>query len=233
MNTPSIRLAALAMCVASLSLVGVQAHAGGSGHGGGHHSPKPPKHHPKPPKHPVPDDCGPTDPCDATTKLKFDTLLKVGKTLTQKDTVGGDLTVTASKNGLLVNALGQLGVSTPTSFLEAADIRLGKNESITFTFENAVELINWDFTDLPEMSNVFTLAIDGAAAVEYSLHSFNATTDLIGSKFTFGYKGDSYFIDSLTFQGYCPPVPEPETYGLALAGLLVAGVALRRGRKVA
>lgn len=225
MNTPSIRMAAMALFVSSLSLVAVQAHATGGHHGGGHHHPKPPKHHPKPPKH---DDCGPTDPCEATTKLKFDKVLKVGKTFEYKNTVGGDLTVSTLSGALLVNALGQLGVSSKSNLL---DSRVNLGESISFTFDNAVQLIDWNFTDWSKPSNKFTLSIDGGAAQVFSLDNFNATTDLIGSKFTFGYKGDSYFIDSLTFQGYCPPVPEPETYGLALAGLLTAGVALRRRQK--
>src|SRR5690606_21619187 len=138
---------------------------------------------PTPPKH---DDCGPTDPCDATTKLKFDKVLKVGKTFEYKNTVGGDVTVAASNGGLLINALGQLGVSTHGSLLDA---RIGTGESISFTFDNAVQLVDWDFTDLPWYSNNFTLSVDGGAAQVFSLHDFNATTDLVGSKFTFGYKG--------------------------------------------
>ena len=201
-----------ALAAAALSLGAVQAHATG-----GHHHPKPPK----PPKH---DDCGPTDPCEETTKLTFTKLLDAETKIERENTVGGDLTITAN-GGKLVVIGGELGVSSKKSPL---DVRIGSGETVIFTFEEAVELTKWDLDDLWGGSNKFTLSVDGGAAAQFSLDSNGPSTDLIGKVFTFGYKNDSYFIDSLTFKGYCPPVPEPETYGLALAGLLVAGVALRR-----
>lgn len=199
-----------ALAAATLSLAAVQAHATG-----GHHHPKPPKH----------DDCGPVDPCKDTTKLTFSEIIDVETKITYENTVGGDLKIT-STGGSLVIVGGELGVASKKNW----DVRIGKNETVVFTFEDAVELTKWDMDDL--FGGKFTLSVDGGAATQFSLDSHGPATDLIGKVFTFGYKNDSYFIDSLSFKGYCPPVPEPETYGLALAGLLTTAVVLRR-RKAA
>lgn len=207
----SIRQAAAMMVTASaLSLTALSANATG-----GHHTPPP-----KP-------DCGLPSGCNGYTLLKFSTLLSTGTMITRENTVGGTVKITAT-GGVPVIVAGELGVATKKNW----DVRIGSGETITFTFDDQVELAGWDLDDLAFGTNKFTLALDGGLATQFSLKTSSPGTSLIGKVFTFGYKGDSYFIDSLRFNEVCPPaVPEASTYGMALAGLFTLGAFARRRRQ--
>lgn len=167
----------------------------------------------------------------ATTTLTFSQLIDFTSSLSYNNTVGGDLTVTAN-GGKLVIIGGELGVARLKLF--DLDPRLGKNESITFSFEDAVSLSFWDMDDLNlGGSNKFGLAVDGGAIKKFSLDSKNpGALTLTGNSFTFSYAKDSYFIDTLKFSSVTPAVPEPATTAMVLAGLGVAGLIARR-RKTA
>lgn len=163
----------------------------------------------------------------ATTTLTFSQLIDFSSSLSYDNTVGGDLTVTAD-GGKLVIIGGELGVAKLKLF--DLDPRLGKNESITFSFQDAVSLSFWDMDDLNlDGSNKFGLSVDGSAIQQFSLDSKNpGALTLTGNTFTFSYAKDSYFIDTLKFSSVTPAVPEPTTAALVLAGLSVAGVIARR-----
>ncbi|WP_159098817.1 PEP-CTERM sorting domain-containing protein [Aquabacterium olei] len=198
-----MRIASIMLAVSAL-FASVSAHATG-----GH----------KPPVH----DCKP----DCLTTLTFSNLLDKKTTYVYKDTdAGGDATVTAD-SGKLVVVGGELGVATG-GLLGVLDPRLGKGESITVSFAKTVSLLYWDMDDLPLGSNKFSLSVDGATPLLYSLDSHTTAPLLTGKSFKFGYAGDAYFIDSLKF--VCE-VPEPETYALMVAGLLTAGVMRRRQQR--
>lgn len=175
--------------------------------------------------------CDAPDACETT--LDFSKLLSVKSQLEYSDVVGGgDLTVTAN-HGKLVIVLGELGVSSG-GLLSSLDPRIGSGEAIKFSFENDVELKGWDMDDLNLAgSNKFSLSVDGGAAQLFSLDSHASMAALNGKTFTFGYSGDSYFIDSLKFACIDVPVgtvPEPESLGLTLAGLFTVAAISRRRR---
>ncbi len=175
--------------------------------------------------------CTGLDPCETT--LDFSKLLAIKSQLDYSDVVGGgDLTVTANQ-GKLVIVLGELGVSSG-SLLSKLDPRIGSGEAIKFSFQNDVELKAWDLDDLNFLgSNKFSLSVDGGAAQLLSLDSHTSLSSLTGKSFTFGYSGDSYFIDSLKFacvDVITNPIPEPETWALAGAGLMTLVMVSRRRR---
>lgn len=208
----SIRQAAALMVAASaLSLTALSANATG-----GHHTPPP-----KP-------DCGLPTGCNGYTMLKFSTFLSTGTIITRENTVGGTVKISAT-GGSPVIVAGELGVATKKNW----DVRIGSGETITFTFDDQVELAGWDLDDLKHGTDKFTLALDGGLATQFSLNSSSpGSTSLIGKVFTFGYKGDSYFIDALRFNEVClPAVPEASTYGMTLAGLFTLGAFARRRRQ--
>jgi hypothetical protein len=166
----------------------------------------------------------------ATTVLTFSHLLDYEPSFTYNNTVGGKLKVTAT-GGKLAIVGGELGVADLKHF--DLDPRLGKQETITFSFDKAVNLIAWDLDDLPFFSNEFSIKVDSNAAQTFSLDSFSpGSTSLQGKTFTFGYKGDSYFIDTLKFSSVTA-VPEPAAGALILSGLAVAGLIARRRNKAA
>lgn len=161
----------------------------------------------------------------ATTTLTFSELVGVHSSLTYSGTVGGNLTVTSNKGSLTI-VLGELGVATWNNW----DPRINGGETITFSFAQDVKLSYWDLDDLPFGSNQFGLKVDGGPNKTYSLDSHGSSTTLIGKTFTFGYKGDSYFIDTLKFSSVTP-VPEASSVAMTLAGLGVVGfIAARRRR---
>ena len=164
----------------------------------------------------------------ATTTLTFSELVGVHSSLTYSGTVGGNLTVTSNKGSLTV-VLGELGVATWTNW----DPGLGAGETITFSFAQDVKLSHWNLDDLNLLgSNQFGLKVDGGANKSYSLDSHSSATALIGKTFTFAYKGDAYFIDTLKFSSVTA-VPEASSVAMTLAGLGVVGfMAARRRRSV-
>ncbi len=164
----------------------------------------------------------------ATTTLTFSELIGVHSSLNYSGTAGGSLTVAPSSGSLVILA-GELGTAKWTNW----DPRIGSGESITFTFQNDVKLSYWDLDDLFLSTNKFSLKVDGGAAQTLSLFSHGTTPALVGKSFTFGYKGDSYFIDTLKFSSVTPAVPEPAAGALILSGLAVAGVIARRRNKAA
>lgn len=161
----------------------------------------------------------------ATTTLNF-TLPFLEQTLEYGNTVGGDLTVSAN-GGKLVSFAGELGVAKRWLF---ADYRINSGESITFSFEKTVNLLSWDLDDFFLSTNKFSLSVDGASPLTLSTFSHSNSPILSGKTFTFGYKGDAYFIDTLKF-GSVTPVPEASSVAMTLAGLGVVGfIAARRRR---
>lgn len=161
----------------------------------------------------------------ATTTLTFSELVDLETSLEYSNTVGGDLTVTAD-GGKLVIVAGELGVLKKHSI----DARINGGESITFSFDDVVQLSYWDMDDLNLLgSNKFSLSVDGGSATKYSLDSHGPGSLLTGTTFTFGYKGDAYFIDTLKFSSV-PAVPEPGSVALVLAGLGIAGLVAHRRR---
>lgn len=166
----------------------------------------------------------------ATTTLTFSHLLDYESTLHYSNTVGGNLTVSAT-GGKLVIIGGELGVAD-LKHLDF-DPRLGNHETVTFSFDKAVKLIAWDLDDLNwKGSNNFGLAVNGGAKQTFSLDSETpGSVSLVGKTFTFAYKGDSYFIDKLKFSSVTA-VPEPAAGALLLAGVGVVGLIARR-RKAA
>lgn len=163
----------------------------------------------------------------STTTLTFSELVGIHSTLNYTGTAGGNLTVSSNK-GKLVIVLGELGVATLTNW----DPRLGPSETITFSFSQAVNLSYWDMDDLNLAgSNQFGLRVDGGANKSYSLDSHGPASTLTGQTFTFAYKGDAYFIDTLKFSSVSP-VPEPAAWALAVAGMgVVAGLQRRRAAR--
>lgn len=163
----------------------------------------------------------------ATTTLTFSELVGVHSSLSYHGTVGGNLTVTSNKGSLTI-VLGELGVATWNNW----DPRINGGETITFSFAQDVKLSSWDLDDLNLAgSNQFGLKVDGGANKSYSLDSHGASTPLIGKTFTFAYKGDSYFIDTLKFSSVTA-VPEASSVAMTLAGLGVVGfIASRRRRQ--
>jgi hypothetical protein len=161
-----------------------------------------------------------------TTTLTFSELIGVHSSLTYNGTVGGKLTVSSNKGSLTV-VLGELGVATWNNW----DPRINGGETITFSFTDEVKLIGWDMDDLNLLgSNNFGLKVDGGPNNTYSLDSHAPSTTLSGKTFTFGYKGDAYFIDTLKFASVTP-VPEASSVAMTLAGLGVVGfIAARRRR---
>lgn len=160
-----------------------------------------------------------------TTTLTFSEIIGVHNTLSYSGTAGGNLTVSSNKGSLTI-VLGELGVASWSNW----DPRLGSGETITFSFTQDVKLSYWDLDDLPFGSNQFGLKVDGGANKSYSLDSHGSSTPLIGKTFTFAYKGDSYFIDTLKFSSVTP-VPEASTAAMALAGLGVVGFMAARRRR--
>jgi hypothetical protein len=156
--------------------------------------------------------------------------------LTYKNTVGGNLKVSALGGELAFSLLGELGVSSKSGLLGlgALDIALGKNEQITFSFDKAVSLLAWDLDDvnpliiLPDGTNKFSLSVDGAAASVLKLGSHLPSAPLIGKTFTFSYAGDGYFIDTLKFGA--TPVPEAGTLAQLGLGFGLMGLLMRRQR---
>jgi hypothetical protein len=163
----------------------------------------------------------------ATTTLTFSELIGVHSSLHYSGTAGGDLMVTSNVGSLTI-VLGELGVATWNNW----DPRLGSGESITFSFAQNVKLTYWDLDDLNFLgSNNFGLKVDSGAVKTYSLDSHAPSTSLIGKSFTFSYKGDAYFIDTLKFASVTP-VPEASSVAMTLAGLGVVGfIAARRRRR--
>ena len=162
----------------------------------------------------------------ATTTLTFSELVGVHSSLTYNGTVGGALTVSSNKGSLTI-VLGELGVATWNNW----DPRINGGETITFSFTNEVKLIGWDMDDLNLLgSNNFGLKVGTGPVGTYSLDSHTPGTSLVGKSFTFSYKGDAYFIDTLKFASVTP-VPEASSVAMTLAGLGVVGfIAARRRR---
>lgn len=167
----------------------------------------------------------------STTTLTFAELIGVHSTLNYTGTAGGALTVTPSSGSLVIVA-GELGVAKWSNW----DPRIGAGETITFSFQNDVELTGWDLDDLNlGGSNKFKLKIGTGPTHVMSLDSHHgAAGTLVGKTFSFGYSGDAYFIDTLRFSSLAPTpaVPEPSGLALVIAGLGVAGVIARRRRAV-
>lgn len=172
----------------------------------------------------------------ATTELTFSSLLSYSTRMTVNHTVGGRLDITPVGGALLVNVLGELGVTRQI----IGDYSIGKNEGVLFNFGQKVSLTGWDMDDLPGGKNTFSLKVDGGAVQSFSLHSLKPSTPLVGSSFQFGWLGEAYFIDSVKFSAWAEPVqppnpspavpavPEPQTYALMAACLGVLAVATRR-----
>ncbi|MFZ5527502.1 MAG: PEP-CTERM sorting domain-containing protein [Pseudomonadota bacterium] len=164
----------------------------------------------------------------ATTTLTFSELIDVESSLHYSGTAGGDLTVTSNKGSLTI-VLGELGVATWNNL----DPRINGGETITFSFTDEVKLIGWDMDDLNHKgSNNFGLKVDTGAVGTYSLDSIAPTPVLSGKSFTFSYKGDAYFIDTLKFASVTP-VPEASSVAMTLAGLGVVGFIAARRRRAA
>lgn len=156
-----------------------------------------------------------------------------GTGLAYNNTVGGNLSVTASGGGLAYSLLGELGVGTGL-LGQILDPSLGKGESITFKFDKAVTLKSWDIDDfnpliiLPDGSNKFALSVDGGAATQFAFGSHTAAALLSGKTFTFSYAGDNYFIDTLKFGATA--VPEATTFAQLALGLGMMGCLMSRRR---
>lgn len=129
---------------------------------------------------------------------------------------GGTLDVTYNSNGL--------GVST--GFLDATGI--GNGESLTFTFSQAVNLLNlklaeWDLADHATLTwGSNTLNLTGSGVISTQTLSLSGVT---GTSFTL--TGTS-LLTTFKLNGVTatPAVPEPATY--ALMGLGLAGLAAAR-----
>lgn len=176
----------------------------------------------------------------AVTNLSFSNLLNYSTHMTVGNTVGGTLDITPVGGKLLVNILGELGVSNQL----IGDYSINKNEGILFNFSQKVSLTGWDMDDLPGGPNHFSLRVDGGNVQPFSLHSTGPGSALVGSSFRFGWLGESYFIDSVKFTAWAEPakpnapgpvvtaVPEPSTAALMLAcGGVLAYVGRRKSAR--
>jgi hypothetical protein len=175
---------------------------------------------------------------NTVTELTFSNLLNYSTHTTVNNTVGGTLNITPVGGKLLVNILGELGVTNQV----IGDYSINKNEGILFNFSQKVSLAGWDMDDLPGGKNTFSLKVDGGAAQSFSLQSLKPTAPLVGSSFQFGWLGEAYFIDSVKFSAWAEPlspskpgpmvtaVPEPSTAAMLLAcATVMAFVARRKG----
>jgi PEP-CTERM motif len=161
----------------------------------------------------------------AVTHLSFSNLLNFSAHMTVDHTVGGTLDITPVGGKLLVNVLGELGVSSRL----IGDYSINKGEGILFNFSQKVSLTGWDMDDLPGGPDHFSLRVDGGLVQPFSLRSTGPGSSLVGSSFQFGWLGESYFIDSVKFMAWSEPVnpgkpgplvtavPEPSTAALMLA----------------
>jgi PEP-CTERM motif len=159
------------------------------------------------------------------TPLSFSSLLSFSTHMTVSNTVGGDLEITPVGGKLLVNVLGELGVSNRV----IGDYSINKNEGILFSFDQQVSLTAWDMDHLPGGKNTFSLRVDGGTAQSFKLQSHAPSTPLVGSTFQFGWLGEAYFLDSVQFSAWSEPVspgtgtpvvtaiPEPSTAAMLLA----------------
>ena len=179
---------------------------------------------------------------DQVTHLSFSNLLGFSTHLTVNNTVGGELDITPVGGKLLVNVLGELGVTQRV----IGDYSINKKEGILFSFDQRVSLTGWDLDDLPGGPNHFSLRVDGGNVQPFSLHSAGPGSAVVGSSFQFGWLGESYFIDSLQFSAWSEPltpttgspvvtaIPEPSTAALMLAcGGVMAFMARRKSARAA
>lgn len=122
-----------------------------------------------------------------------------------------------------------------------------RNETLTLSFEKAVQIsalyffaddasLAWSSKELDRLDG-FTVSIDGGAAKEYSFGSRGGApvtfdTPLVGHSFTFGYaarlSGEDYYLGGLTMAA---AVPVPESGGMAMMALGLAGVILAARRR--
>ncbi len=159
------------------------------------------------------------------TNLSFSSLLNFSTHLTVSNTVGGELDITPVGGKLLVNVLGELGVTNRV----IGDYSINKNEGILFSFDQTVSLTGWDMDDLPGGPNHFSLRVDGGNVQPFSLHATGPSSALVGSTFQFGWLGESYVMDSVQFSAWSEPlppnsgtpvvtaIPEPSTAAMLLA----------------
>lgn len=159
------------------------------------------------------------------THLSFSNLLNFSTHMTISDTVGGELEITPVGGKLLVNVLGELGVSNRV----IGDYSINKHEGILFSFDQQVSLSAWDLDHLPGGQNTFNLKVDGGTAQSFTLQSHAPSTPLVGSTFQFGWLGEAYFLDSVQFSAWSEPIstgtgspvvtaiPEPSTAAMMLA----------------
>jgi hypothetical protein len=175
---------------------------------------------------------------NTVTELTFSNLLNYSTHMTLGNTVGGNLNITPVGGKLLVNILGELGVTNQV----IGDYSINRNEGILFNFSKKVSLTGWDMDDLPGGKNTFSLKVDGGTAQSFSLQSLKPGAALVGSSFQFGWLGEAYFIDSVKFSAWAEPiaptkpsplvtaVPEPSTAAMLMAcATVMAFVARRKG----
>lgn len=178
-----------------------------------------------------------------TTHLSFSSLLGFSTQMSVDHTVGGHLAITPVGGKLLVNVLGELGVTNRV----IGDYSINKNEGILFTFDQKVSLSNWDLDDLPGGRNQFSLRVDGGSALTLSMGSVAPSAPMVGQTFQFGWSGEAYLMDSVTFTawhepvspphggssgGFVTPVPEPSVYAMMAASLITIGaMTWRRAKK--
>lgn len=139
---------------------------------------------------------------NSTTELTFSNLLNYSTHMTVNNTVGGKLDITPVGGKLLVNILGELGVTNQL----IGDYSINKNEGILFTFSQKVSLSSWDMDDLPGGKNTFSLKVDSGAAQSFNLQSLKPSSSLVGTSFQFGWLGEAYFIDSVKFSAWAEPI---------------------------
>jgi hypothetical protein len=90
---------------------------------------------------------------------------------------------------------------------------------------NSLELLAFDFEGNVLQSYRFSI---NTSADSYNEGSFLGIQSSVANIYGFGVSDGTVVMDNLTFTA---PIPEPSTYALMAAGLLLLGATARRGRK--
>jgi hypothetical protein len=182
--------------------------------------------------------------------LLFTTTAGGRLTVTASDGGSGDAGAFAVQRDRVNSGLGVAAGSTRShGSFQMSDSNLAldeRSETLTLSFEKAVQIsalyffaddaaLTWSAKELDRLDG-FTVSIDGGAAQEYSFGSLGGAPvtfgmPLVGRSFTFGYasklSGEDYYLGGMTMAA----AAVPESGGLALMALGMAGIILAARRR--